>query len=74
MRRRAGRRSEASPYSVNGNRFGWWQRFMWRMGYKPWARCPNGHHFWRRVYGDERLMYGQKYVCDFCCTKEQPRV
>lgn len=67
------RRLEASPYAVNGNRFGWWQRFLWRHGCKPWRRCPNGRHWWRKLYGDERGYVGRPYVCDYCATHEQPR-
>lgn len=43
------------------------RRLLLRLGFKPYLRCcPRGEHWWRQVYGDERMQAGTRYVCENC--------
>lgn len=56
-----------APRDIRGHRLGPAARFRWRLGLKPWRRCPNGDHDFRGVYGDERLMLRSgRSICRNC--------
>lgn len=46
------------------------RRLLYRLGFKPHLfSCENGEHWWRQVYGDERMQAGARYVCINCPQK-----
>lgn len=56
-----------TPAEVNGNRLRWWNRFRWRIGLRPFRRCPTGVHRVRNIYGDEiNMANGRRSRCIDC--------
>jgi len=52
------------PYKINGRRVGRLARLRWRLGMKPWHRCPNGEHWLTTVDG-------LRYSCEYCSNLEE---
>lgn len=46
------------PSYVHGHELGWVARLRWRLGLKPFRRCPSDEHRWRNIYGDEIITAG----------------
>lgn len=52
---------------LEGHLWGWVKD---KLGLKPYLRsCPNGEHWWRAVWGDERNVVKARYICENCPKK-----